>query len=456
MKVKVTSLIERIEKATADYEITQIPTAGRRAFITVLLVWLGFNLNISEIVSGALIYAGLGLGEGFLAVLIGCALLGIVGCLVSTPGQKLGITWALQCRYVWGSKGSVYPAFMIGFGNALWVAFMVSMAGYMLYEAIGIPLLFGTIVSAGVFMITALIGFRGLAWISYATVLAVVFGLAAAAAISVAPHIGAISVFEPAQPQNLWWGVSMAYATWVVGVTHTGDIVRYARRLKDAWGSTLISFLVSEVFLMTMGGLIVMSTGETDLIAALVAAGFVVSGTIIVWLATWTTTDNCLYNSALAGSSIANTFGRKIKKWRVALIVGIIFGMIIAPFGIYLIYEGFLTVLMILWVPFAGIAISDYWLVYRGKDKYHLKLKEADQKVERFNLRAISAYIIAVFTAAYIEFWCPIELPFIFGSTAFSALGASILSYWLLSVIGKAFGLKIFNYEEKSKAITFS
>lgn len=435
------NLLKQIDDYTGDFEYTHIPEEGRRSFLTVLLVWLGFNINISEIASGVLVYANLGVGKGILAVAIGCLMLGIVGSLVSIPCQKLGITYGLLTQYVWGEKGSVYASVMIALGEALWISFLTSMTGTLFNVMFGWPLMLSTIISGILFMTTALIGFKALAFLSYAAVFSIFFGLLSSSILTINPYLDQIKTYVPADPKSLWWGVSMVYGTWAVGITHTGDITRFCRKPAHVWITTILVFICSEVFLMTTGGLIALGTGEVELIAAFKSAGFVVAGTIIIFLATWTTADNCLYSSALPLSSAAQALGHPIDKWKIAVVLGVIFNVIIAALGLYRFYENFLEILVIFWVGFAGVTIADYWLVHKGKGKYNLTIDKVRKETEQINWRAFIAYALACLTAYYVEFLPHPEFPLILNSSAFDALIVGALSYWLLSLNRKDLNL---------------
>ncbi|MBQ4468224.1 MAG: cytosine permease [Firmicutes bacterium] len=429
------SWMEKINQSVGDYELSHIPPAARHGFLTVLFVWVGFNINISEIASGALIYSGLGLTKGIIAVLIGCLMLGIVGALVGAPCQKLGITYGGFTHYIWGSKGSIYASVMISLGEATWISFLTSMCGTLFNVMFGWPIIPCTIISGLVFMTTAFVGFRALARLSYFAVFAVFFGLIASAIFALGDKTNIIAQFMPGEQQSVWWGITMVYGTWAVGITHTGDIVRFARKPFHASIMTILVFMCSEMILMTIGGLFAIATGESEIISAFSTAGLVLTGAFVIFLATWTTADNCLYSSALPLSSASQAIGHPIPKWKIVLVLGFLFNVLIAALGLYSFYENFLGILTIFWVGFAGIAISDYWLVHKGKGKYKMTIDEVDKKTKSINIPAFIAYGFSCLVAYLIDYVPHPDLPFILNSSAFDALVVGILSYWLICVV---------------------
>src|SRR5690606_14177784 len=126
-------------------------------------------------------------------------------------------------------------------------------------------------------------------------------------------------------------GVGMAWSTFVVSGTMTGDIVRYCRTGREAVAVTSVAFLFSNAPFMVLGALISAAIADPSVTYFLIpGSGLALVALVgIAILSNWSTCDACLYNATMGYSNAIPSLN-----WKAAAIVGTIIGVIAAGTGI--------------------------------------------------------------------------------------------------------------------------
>lgn len=125
-----------------------------------------------------------------------------------------------------------------------------------------------------------------------------------------------------AMERELLGGVGMAWATFAVSGTMTGDIVRYVKTGGQAVGVTGVAFLFSNGPFMILGALFAAAINDPTVPYFLDTDGTftLVALAAIAILSTWSTADPCLYNATLGFStasrvSIGSAPGSSQRSW---------------------------------------------------------------------------------------------------------------------------------------------
>jgi cytosine permease len=435
---------ETIEDLTKEeFHSVPVPLAGRRGFGQPAWVWSGFGIAWVCLLIGAEAQRGLGTATALIAILLGNFILFCYSAGVGYACGKWGTNFPLTVKYVFGSWGARVPILILAFLVTGWFAFQAWLTTDVLRVAFGFD--------RGTFAILALIiGF----W--YAA--AVLFGFTWMATVSkicipvmivfalyylftrVFPSGGALFTTPATGKVSFMLAVAMAWSSFVVSGTMTGDIVRYCKTGKQAVWVTAVAFMFSNAPFMIMGCLFSAAMKDPTITYFLDsrAAAVMIPLLFVAFLSNWTTCDACLYNASMG---FTNAF--KGWKWRKASIFGCIIGLIAAATGLVSDMVPWLILLGLLVPPIGGVIIADYYFI-RGDKKCGFSCGR-DAKI---NWAAIIALIVGVIVAYYVNANYP---KFLFGV---AGIIASFVVYLVLvKIAGSELGADISTTPTGAEAI---
>jgi cytosine permease len=221
-----------------------------------------------------------------------------------------------------------------------------------------IPRLTVTIACGAIMSSTAIIGFRALGKIAYVAVPLLLAVIAVPTYIAIATHDVAPMLGAPAASTPYSFGliVSIISGGHMVAVTIAPDITRFLRSPRDVVIGMVVSLGCALPVLLLLSALLAVIYGNANLIAILVAAGVGAPALLVIVLATWTSNDKNLYESAL---SLATLFPRR-ERWQLTAVAGLV-GTGLAAAGIF---EHFIELLIFLGItiaPIAGVYLVEFW-----------------------------------------------------------------------------------------------
>jgi cytosine permease len=162
-----------------DYALDPVPADRRRGIYSLVAVWVGWAISVSSFLVGGAVGAGTTFGTGFTAILLGNAVLALIGGAIGYIGYRTGLTTYLASRILFGVRGSAVPSIVLGilamgFIGVLMDAFGTAMHGLVT----DVPWTAWVILFAVAVTATAVFGFKGLAVLSVvAAPLMLVFAL---------------------------------------------------------------------------------------------------------------------------------------------------------------------------------------------------------------------------------------------------------------------------------------
>ena len=89
-----------------DYAETAVPQEGRRGFVTMFMIMLGFTFFSASMWAGQEMAAGLDFWGFVKALILGGVILGIYTGLLGYVGAKTGLSMDLLARKAFGERGS--------------------------------------------------------------------------------------------------------------------------------------------------------------------------------------------------------------------------------------------------------------------------------------------------------------------------------------------------------------
>lgn len=326
------------------------------------LIWFGAGVSIAEILTGTY-YAGLGMGKGLLAILLGHligAVLMFAAGLIGGYEEKSAME---TVKMSFGEKGSILFA-------ALNVLQLVGWTAIMIYDG---ALAANGIFHTGAWVWSLVIGGLILVWIMIGlTNLGKVNTIAMGALFLLTLVLFKVVFFDGAGTVVTAADDSMSFGAAVeLGVAMPLSwlplISDYTREAEKPVAATFVSvavYSVVSIFMYVIGMGAAIYTGEGDIAAIMVKAGLGVAALLIIVFSTVTTTFLDAYS---AGVSSVTIHGKINEKWAAVIvtIVGTI-GAIVYPMDNI---TNFLYLIGSVFAPMIAIQIADYFILKRSSEK---------------------------------------------------------------------------------------
>lgn len=426
--------------------IEPIPDAERHGGLSSqFTLWLGANLQITAVVTGALtVVLGGDVFWSLVALLIGHVLGGAVMALHGAQGPQLGLPQMITSRAQFGVVGAVIPIALV---CLMYVGFSASgtiLAGQAMAQLLGVNDWQGIAVFSAVVAVLTGLGYRTIHWLGR---LASVIGTATFLYmfVQIALHYDLPALLAQRHfslPQFLL-SLSLA-ASWQLAYgPYVADYSRYLPRSSSAAKTFLaigLGSIVGSQISMGLGVFAAALAGpqwvhhEVPFIVGLAASGApasllflsIVLGKLIV------TTLNA-YGSVMSLATVVSGFRGPTRfsgrARGLCILIVVLCGTVLAVLGRNIFMDGFTTFILFLlaaFTPWSAINLVDYYFITQSR--YDIQaLDDPHGCYGRWNLNGIAAYLVGI----------GVQLPFI--STRFytgplvAVLGGIDIS-WLLGL----------------------
>lgn len=405
----------------SDYPLSEVPWESRKGLWSTSIVLLGFTFFTATMWAGGSIGTAFSFNELILAIIVGNLLLGIYASALAYIACKSGLNSVLMGRFCFGEVGSKLSDFLLGFTQIGWYAWGTATIAIVLVETTGLPawtetplmLFFGL-----AFCLTAMIGYRGLDWLSrFAVPAMLIFILISLyTGFSDAGGFAGLITRTPNEEMTFAAAVTVIIGTFVSGGTQATNWSRFAKSPAIAVTATMLAFCIGNGLMVVTGAFGALVYQQADIVDIMLAQGFVVLAVLMLFLNIWTTQDNTIYNFAVAGCNLVRTRHR-----RIVTLIGALIGTLLAVFGMYNMLIPFLVLLGTFIPPFGGVIMTDFWV--RHRSNYPLI---SDTNLPNFNFLGLSAYALGSGAA----FFSPILPPLV-------GVGVAGLAYALLIKLSK-------------------
>jgi NCS1 family nucleobase:cation symporter-1 len=432
-----------IERRSIDY----IPDGERHGrLFSQFTLWLGANLQITAIVTGALaVVLGGDVFWSLVGLLIGQLLGGGVMALHAAQGPKLGLPQMISSRVQFGVYGAVIPLVLV---CLMYIGFSASgsvLAGQAVAQLIHVPDWQGILIFAALIVVATIFGYRVIHVIGrVASVIGIVAFVFLFGALLAGNDIGALLGNKHFSLASFLLAISLS-ASWQIAFgPYVADYSRYLPRstsaVKTFWAVGLGSVIGAQasmvfgVFAAALAGKtfahhevsFIVSLGGTGVVAALLYFS-VAFGKVTI------TTLNA-YGSFMSIATIVSGF-RGNRHISSGLRLTYIFGMVSIATLLALLgkdsflkdFSAFILFLLAFFTPWSAINLVDFYCV--TKERYDIPaLSDPDGRYGRWNWIGIGVYVFGVL----------IQMPFI--STQFYTgplvlpLGDTDIS-WIIGLI---------------------
>jgi nucleobase:cation symporter-1, NCS1 family len=400
----------RIEKHT----IYQIPLDQRHGKARHLFtLWLGANINVLTVVTGALATTLFGQSflSGSIAIIVGNLVGAIFMALHAAQGPRLGVPQMVQSRGQFGARGAAFVVALVvlmytGYGATALVTGGQSL--HAILPAVGEP---WCIVAIGLISLAAAIYghdlihvcTRLMTYVAGSAVLlcfvCVLFMRPVPAAFFTQGHFSAVGFFSMISMGAFW---QLGYAPYV------SDYSRYLSPdtgPRQAFWSCYWGSAIGAVLPMILGALIGPAVVGGDVVEAITRLAGGASTVIVLLFAPGVAVAGaiCLYGGALAVITLIQTFATD---WQAnsrarALIATVIFiaALLIGLVGatnFLPLYGRFNEVLLYVMVPWSAVNLVDYYLIRRGHYDVRSFFAADGGVYGRYNVAAIVCYLLGI------------------------------------------------------------
>jgi len=406
-------------QADEDYPLSAVPLNARKSIWSLAPLLMGFTLYSGTLFAGGLVGPAYRFFPDLVGlIIIGNLILGVYATALGYIAANTGLSTVLMARFSFGSIGSRWVDFILGFTQIGWYAWGSALMADLLNKLAGVPaswnwltILFFTYF----FCSTAYIGYRAMDWLSRIAVPAMLILMFWSLTIA----LGKVGGFEglqaivPTKPMP--WGEAMTIivGTFISGGTQATNWSRFAKSGNTAAISTMTAFFFANGFLIFCGAFCALVYSNEDIVQVMALQGLLFWGLVLLFLNMWTTQDNTIYAFSVAGAHMFRTSKRHL-----FVLGGATVALVLAWGGIYKMLVPFLILLGTFIPPVGGVIMADYWLHRRGQ------FPSLEEPQPAMNWAGIIAYVIA----SAIAYLTP-------GIKPINGIIAAVILYFVLSKV---------------------
>ncbi len=377
----------------------EIKPEQRQSWGSIAMVWAGGMICVPCLmIGGVLSSGGLSLAQIVISILIGYGLICAYMIFIGMQACDTGIPVAVMASGALGKKGAQYIISLLlaiacigwfGIQSAVCGASFAAMLGTL--TGINIPVWLSSILWGGIMLVTACAGFKGLKYLNYIAVplLVIVCLYGVWAGMTQNDGFTKLTAYNPEASAGLVFGISMVVASFALGGVISGDYCRFAKNRGDVIKSSIVGVIPAGLFMLLIGAVLSLVTGQYDISAILASVGVPAIGLVALVLATWTTNVTNAYSGGLA---LSNLLGFDERKFKMTTAIAGSAGTLLAAIGLLAKFTGFLSLMSALIPPLAGVIIADYWIV-GGGNKNNFKLRDG------FHAAGVIAFAVGALVA---------------------------------------------------------
>lgn len=402
----------------AESPLIETPLNQRKGFLPIALVLFSFTFFTGTMFAGGKIGVAFEFTDILWIVALGNLLLGAYAATLGFISARSGLNTVLMGRFCFGNWGSKLSDFILGFAELGWFAWGTATLAISLGKILGFSenLLIPLMVLFGLgFSITAIIGFKGLEYLSRVSI-PLMFILLITSIVLATKEIGGwtgLNSVQPSETLTFATAITMVFGTFASGATQITNWTRMSKSGKIAIWACLVSFVLGNGLMVLAGAWMAIVYQQADIVEVLVLQGLSVAAVIMLCLNLWTIQGPAIYSVSTAACHMVRSERRKTM-----VLVAAVAGIILAAAGMYELLIPFLLLLGAIIPPLGGVIMADYWIRHKGQ---YPVLAEAN--IPNFNWIGLIAY----FTGAILAYVSPWIAPLVGIVVACSTYG--LLNY---------------------------
>jgi cytosine permease len=424
-----------------DYGAKPVPAGQGKGWFGIGMVYWGSAMCLPTFFIAALIAGPKTLGSSIVIYIIASLVLGGLSILTGILGAKTRLSSGLTARFTFGSIGANVLQVLMFFACWGWfgvqLGFMVSGfgdGGLMLVLGKSLPSWFWICLGGALITVTAVVGYKAIEKLSIIAMPLIILILVVTIIREYSGGQSFSAVAAITGPNAMPFGVAVStlIGSYIIGVTVTPDVTRYAKNRGAAGWGMLFGMSGGFVVVLTLGAIMVKGAGgEFDFSKIMLQGGSLIwsiLAVVTIVLASWTTNDVNLYSGSLS----INAMFPKMNKVLITVISGGV-GTGLALLGINTAggFQAFLGIIAILIPPAVAVMIVDYYL-FKGERNQEYNSDKAE-KLPKFRVIPFSAWMAGA-AFGFIVQYTPLKLTHI---TAIDAIIVAAVVYLVVMLIAK-------------------
>ncbi|MCL6236371.1 cytosine permease [Acinetobacter sp. ANC 5579] len=400
----------------AESPLTETPLSQRKGFFPIALVLFSFTFFTGTMFAGGKIGVAFEFTDILWIVAIGNLLLGAYAATLGFISARSGLNTVLMGRFCFGNWGSKLSDFILGFAELGWFAWGTATLAISLGKILGFSdsLLIPLMVLFGLgFSITAIVGFKGLEYLSRVSI-PLMFILLVTSIVLATKEIGGwtgLTSVQPTETLTFATAITMVFGTFASGATQITNWTRMSKSGKIAIWACLVSFVIGNGLMVLAGAWMAIVYQQPDIVEVLVLQGLSIAAVVMLCLNLWTIQGPAIYSVSTAACHMVRSERRKTM-----VLVAAVAGIILAAAGMYELLIPFLLLLGAIIPPLGGVIMADYWIRHKGK--YPLL---AEANIPNFNWIGLIAYFTGAIIA-YVSPWIAPIVGIVVACTTYSVL----------------------------------
>ncbi|WP_020580666.1 cytosine permease [Endozoicomonas elysicola] len=422
----------------SDYERTAVPRDARRGFWQITSVWVGYVFILVSMMAGAGMAAGMSLETLFWAILVGNLFLTVVSSLMSIIAYKTGYTFALICRFSFGSLGAKIPAIMYAFIQLGWYVIQAALFGHLIAVYFELSPFFEALAMIASCLFMGLFALKGMRWMSVVGLVSIptMIMLCLATAMRAVQDGGgwaAVAAFSGEETMDFMTAVGLVLGTWIFGASTTvADFNRFARSSKHVVAGCATGLLIVNSFIIGVGAIVGAASQQWDLVEILFGLGLVIPAFVLLTTNLWTTNSANLYSVGLTLSSVFPKTSRQTIMIGIMILASVL--SLFKPYEIGAVFA-MLKGLSIIVPPLTGIVLIDFYFLWNRQYPGH---------IENLSFKTVNPYAILAWLAGI-----GVAISFDIGFASLNAMAGAAFIY---ALIMKATHLQMLNTDNEHLA----
>lgn len=374
----MSTVAERL--ASENHAIRPVPPSERRlSAVDLAVLWGDLGIGLLVLVTGGLLVPGLGFGMAFVAIVIGSVIGVALLSLMAVAGAQHGLASMVLLRPVLGVRGSWVPTVLNIVQLVGWTAVELWAMSYVAdlissevfgFSARGLWLAIAALFCAGLALwgpvgVTRVWMERFGAWVIGAITLIVTVAVLTSDGLGDALRsagAGGFPTFGPA--------LDLVIAMPISWFPLIADYTRFGKRPRAAFLGTFWGYLVANIWLYSLGALLILTAGATPdpagiALGILTIAGGSIAGVLFLVGLLVGETDEAFADIYSGAVSIQNIWPRIPQRVLVVAITAL--ATALAAIFTMELYESFLFLIGSVFVPLLGVVAADHFVIRKSR-----------------------------------------------------------------------------------------
>ena len=414
--------------------VDAVPKAARtKGGADLFLIYSGLNIAMSTLLVGGLLVPGLGWRQVLMVVVLGHVLITVLMVLMGHMGVDHGLPAAVLSRTFLGYPlGTKLCSVVLLLSLTGWFAVNAEIGGVAVANVtrdlfgFSSPRLTILILSAAN-VVVSIIGIESIKWLSRLSVPLLLLVMVWLAATILSKYgLGELLAYEATGSVSVTTGIDWMLGGLIVGIFIAADISRHVRSRRDNWIGVTLGIVPCSVFLVCMGALTALATGDWNPVNGIQALGLGAPALFVIVFSTWTTNDLNLYSGGLALTNIVPALSR----WQNTLLLGAA-GTAVAMLRITEHFPIFLESLTNVFAPLIGVALVDYFVIRNTRIDLSAIYEGSNRERHPSGVNLVAWLVVAIGTVVGIL--TPESL-----MASIVSLSVSAVLYWMLVRVVRA------------------